>query len=70
MADGHLGTLARYLRLLGFDTLWDTRWSDEALAAISATERRILLTRDRGLLKTPVKLRDEDQTPRSPDRLR
>lgn len=51
VADAHLGTLARYLRLLGFDTRWDAGWSDDALAAISVGERRILLTRDRGLLK-------------------
>lgn len=51
VADGHLGTLARYLRLLGFDTCCETEWSDETLATISLTERRILLTRDRGLLK-------------------
>jgi uncharacterized protein with PIN domain len=51
VADGHLGTLARYLRLLGFDTAWDAHHSDEALVVISVKERRTLLTRDRGLLK-------------------
>jgi uncharacterized protein len=51
VADGHLGTLARYLRLLGFDTRCDTEWSDETLATTSVSERRILLTRDRDLLK-------------------
>jgi hypothetical protein len=49
--DGHLGRLARYLRMLGFDTAWNRRSEDEDLARLSAAERRILLTRDRGLLK-------------------
>lgn len=49
--DVHLGRLARYLRLLGFDALWSNDASDEQLAILSAREGRILLTRDRGLLK-------------------
>lgn len=50
--DTHLGKLARYLRLLGFDALYDRGWDDEQLARLAATgERRILLTRDHGLLK-------------------
>jgi uncharacterized protein with PIN domain len=49
--DTHLGKLAAYLRLLGFDTLYEKAIGDEELARISAEERRILLTRDRGLLK-------------------
>ena len=50
--DTHLGKLARYLRLLGFDTLYDNHWDDSELAEISASgNKRILLTRDHGLLK-------------------
>ena len=50
--DTHLGKLARYLRLLGFDALYSNAYSDAELAAISAEgEKRILLTRDHGLLK-------------------
>ena len=49
--DGHLGTLARYLRVLGFDTLYRNDYEDAELAKISHDERRILLTRDVGLLK-------------------
>jgi len=48
--DTHLGTLARYLRLLGFDTLYRNDYCDATLARISANEGRTLLTRDRGLL--------------------
>ena len=54
VADGHLGRLARYLRLLGFDTHYDKQIDDAALAQISATEHRILLTCDRGLLKRKI----------------
>jgi uncharacterized protein with PIN domain/sulfur carrier protein ThiS len=49
--DGHLGRLAAYLRMLGFDTLYRNDYRDEELACVSADEHRILLTRDRGLLK-------------------
>jgi uncharacterized protein with PIN domain len=49
--DVHLGKLAAYLRMLGFDALFPENYDDEVLAEISATERRTLLTRDRGLLK-------------------
>lgn len=52
--DGHLGRLAAYLRMVGFDVRWRNPCDDEELARISADERRILLTRDRGLLKRRV----------------
>lgn len=52
--DGHLGTLARYLRLCGFDVLYRNDYGDEKLARISADENRILLTRDRNLLKRRI----------------
>ncbi len=49
--DTHLGTLARYLRVLGFDSLYRNDYDDETLARVAHDEGRILLTRDRGLLK-------------------
>lgn len=49
--DAHLGRLATYLRMLGFDSLYRNSYTDEQLAAVSAREERILLTRDLGLLK-------------------
>jgi len=51
VADVHLRRLARYLRLLGFDTLHSNAYSDVAIVAIAETEKRIILTRDRALLK-------------------
>lgn len=50
VADAHLGRLARYLRLLGFDTLFENDPGDREIARISAEEGRILLSRDRQLL--------------------
>lgn len=51
VADVHLGRLRSHLRLLGFDTASDNATDDARLAEQSATEGRILLTRDRNLLK-------------------
>ena len=48
--DAHLGRLAAYLRMLGFDTLYRNDYDDPTLARISAEEQRILLTCDRRLL--------------------
>lgn len=49
--DTHLGRLASYLRMMGFDTLYRNDFDDDELATISHFEERILLTRDIGLLK-------------------
>ena len=49
--DVHLGRLAAYLRMLGFDAIYGNSASDPELVRVSAGEQRILLTRDRGLLK-------------------
>jgi uncharacterized protein len=50
VVDGHLGKLARNLRLLGFDTVYDRDADDRRLLEIMVTENRALLTRDRPLL--------------------
>jgi uncharacterized protein with PIN domain len=52
--DVHLGKLTAHLRLLGFDCDYDAIREDEELARRSAVEKRILLTRDRQLLKRAV----------------
>ena len=49
--DTHLGRLAGYLRLAGFDTLYRRDFDDRELALVAAREHRILLTRDQALLK-------------------
>ena len=50
VADGHLGKLARRLRLLGLDTIYERNAEDRRLLEIMAIEDRALLTRDRRLL--------------------
>jgi hypothetical protein len=54
VADGHLGTLARNLRLLGFDTTYESGASDRRLLEIMSADDRALLTRDRRLLMHSV----------------
>ncbi len=50
VVDVNLGRLARWLRLLGFDTLWRNDLEDREIVDISVEESRIILTRDRRLL--------------------
>jgi uncharacterized protein with PIN domain len=50
VADGHLGKLTRNLRLLGIDVAYSPQVPDAELVALSITEGRALLTRDRPLL--------------------
>ena len=57
IADVHLGRLAAYLRLAGFDTQYRNDYSDEEIAGVSAAEDRILLTRDVGVLKHSIVVR-------------
>jgi uncharacterized protein with PIN domain len=51
VADGHLGKLARHLRMAGFDTLWTNHWNDDEIVQISAVQKRTILTRDKGMLR-------------------
>jgi len=51
VADAHLGGLAHLLRMTGFDTLYDNHYPDDEIERIAATQGRIVLTRDRELLK-------------------
>jgi hypothetical protein len=48
-ADLMLKRLAKYLRALGYDTLFDEQLSDAEMRDISITDNRILLTRDQDL---------------------
>jgi uncharacterized protein len=51
VVDVHLGTLARYLRLVGFDSIWRNDYDDPEIIDLALAERRIILTRDRGILR-------------------
>jgi uncharacterized protein with PIN domain len=51
LVDAMLGRLARWLRYLGYDTVYDAENPDDVLARRALAEGRVLLTRDRGLLE-------------------
>ena len=51
LADAMLGRLARWLRLIGYDTVYARGWSDHQVAARARAEARIVLTRDRELAR-------------------
>lgn len=52
--DVHLGKLSKSLRLLGFDTHYQTDYDDQTIAGIAARHNRVILTRDIGLLKLKI----------------
>jgi len=51
IVDVHLGRLSRLLRMLGFDTLYKNNYKNEEIITEALTQKRIILTRDPGLLK-------------------
>ena len=51
VADAHLGGLAHLLRMMGFDTLYDNGLADHEIERRAVAEHRIVLSRDRELLK-------------------
>lgn len=51
IADVHLGRLAKYLRLCGFDTVYGMTLTDREIINLSLQENRIILSRDKELLK-------------------
>lgn len=51
VVDENVGRLAGLLRMLGFDAVYDRLWDDERIAEMAQDEKRVVLTRDRALLK-------------------
>ena len=51
LADNMLGSLARWLRFLGFDTAYPDVLTDKDLKELARQENRVLLTRDKELSK-------------------
>ena len=49
--DVHLGVLAKYLRMLGFDSYYRNNLDDREIINLSLAEKRIILTRDLFILK-------------------
>lgn len=54
LADVMLGSLARWLRILGFDTAYERRIEDRDIIRRHLAERRRVLTRDADLVKRRV----------------
>jgi len=54
LADGMLGGLARWLRMMGNDVLYSTELNDNELLGLSKAEERVLLTRDFELYKRAI----------------
>jgi uncharacterized protein with PIN domain len=50
LADSMLGTLAKWLRILGYDTAYDVRLDDNQLVRLARSQGRVLLTRDTAFL--------------------
>ncbi|MEK7431835.1 MAG: Mut7-C RNAse domain-containing protein [Cyanobacteriota bacterium] len=51
MVDANIGKMAKYLRMMGFDTYYDLSIHDKEIVEISEKQKRIILTRDIGMLK-------------------
>jgi uncharacterized protein with PIN domain len=51
LADAMLGRLAKWLRILGHDTIYFAHLQDQELVRLARAEDRLLLTRDRDLTK-------------------
>lgn len=49
--DVHLGKLAKYLRMLGFDTIYENNYDDSEIIDMAKDQKRTILTRDVSLLK-------------------
>lgn len=55
VVDTMLGNLARWLRILGYDTLYSPTIEDWAILRIAEKEKRIIVTRDIGLYRRAVR---------------
>ena len=55
LVDSMLGRLAKWLRILGYDTLYFSSLDDNDLVRIARAEGRMVLTRDRMMLDLDAK---------------
>lgn len=54
IADVMLGRLAKWMRLLGFDVLYDRTMTDNDVIRLALEDNRVILTRDTGLAARPL----------------
>ena len=55
IVDSMLGSLARWLRMLGYDTVYAKGWHDARVLEVAAAEGRVLVTRDHGLYRRALR---------------
>ncbi|MGC9210084.1 MAG: Mut7-C RNAse domain-containing protein [Acidilobus sp.] len=55
IVDAMLGTLAKWLRLLGYDTLYSPSYNDAQIMSMAARMKRVIVTSDKGLYRRAVK---------------
>lgn len=55
IVDSMLGSLARWLRMLGYDTFYAKNWHDSRILEEAEKSGRILVTRDRGLYRRALR---------------
>lgn len=55
IVDAMLGSLAKWLRLLGYDTLYSTSYNDAQIISIAARAKRIMVTSDKGLYRRAIR---------------
>ncbi len=55
LADGMLGKLARWLRMLGYDVIYSVQFDDSEFLELAKREQRVLLTKDLGLYKRAIR---------------
>lgn len=60
IADHMLGSLAKWLRMMGYDTVYDKDLDDGKISAVAREENRFVLTRDKELAREPGALFVED----------
>lgn len=64
IADVHLGKLAKLLRMLGFDTLYNNSFTNTQIISIALNENRVLLSRNNSITNLPqlqsLTITDED----------
>ncbi len=54
IADCNVGKLAKWLRILGYDVLYDPQMDDREIVRRALAENRIILTRDNGIVQRKV----------------
>ncbi len=55
IVDSMLGSLARWLRMLGYDTIYAKGWHDSRIIEEAVATGRVIITRDKGLYRRALR---------------